>query len=319
MIHAYSVRDDKRKRIIIDTDAGCEADDPFAIAQALLTPQFIVKAVCAEHYAAITEAGCSELHASSDSMEHSYRIAKKVVNLSGLDVPVFRGQPRALNNVDPLNDEDLSPAARAIIDEALSDDPHPLFLLCLGAISNVAAALLACPQIAHRMTIIWIGTQTIDPQETAGREFNASNDVVAANIVLESGATVWLVPSQVYRTMGVGLAELCVKLEGTGPLGEFLLANMLGYNASDLAFWTAGESWALGDSPAVGIAMRPECGEFHYAPAPLIAADSTSVFRPDRPLVRIYDSIDSRFVLEDFFAKMRLNAITGTDGPTVAR
>ena len=31
----YKVSEDKKVRVIIDTDAACEADDPFAIAHAL--------------------------------------------------------------------------------------------------------------------------------------------------------------------------------------------------------------------------------------------------------------------------------------------
>ena len=46
----YDVSEAKRKRVIIDTDAACEADDPFAIAHALLCKKFEVKAVLAEHF-----------------------------------------------------------------------------------------------------------------------------------------------------------------------------------------------------------------------------------------------------------------------------
>ena len=50
MGYLYEVPDDKKIRVIIDTDAACEADDPFAIAQALLIKKFIVKAVFAAHF-----------------------------------------------------------------------------------------------------------------------------------------------------------------------------------------------------------------------------------------------------------------------------
>ena len=38
----YKVLEDKKVRIIIDTDAACEADDPFAIAHALMCQKFDV-------------------------------------------------------------------------------------------------------------------------------------------------------------------------------------------------------------------------------------------------------------------------------------
>ena len=41
---------EKKIRVIIDTDAACEADDPFAIAQALMSPKLIVKGILAEHF-----------------------------------------------------------------------------------------------------------------------------------------------------------------------------------------------------------------------------------------------------------------------------
>ena len=41
---------DKKIRVIIDTDAACEADDPFAIVQGLLSPKLTVKGIVAEHF-----------------------------------------------------------------------------------------------------------------------------------------------------------------------------------------------------------------------------------------------------------------------------
>lgn len=45
-------RNTVKDRVIIDTDAACEADDPFAIAQALMSKMFEVKGICAEHFVA---------------------------------------------------------------------------------------------------------------------------------------------------------------------------------------------------------------------------------------------------------------------------
>ena len=38
----YTVPHNKQIRVIIDTDAACEADDPFAIVQALLSPKLVL-------------------------------------------------------------------------------------------------------------------------------------------------------------------------------------------------------------------------------------------------------------------------------------
>ena len=38
----YCVPENKKIRVILDSDTACEADDPFAIAHALMSPKLIV-------------------------------------------------------------------------------------------------------------------------------------------------------------------------------------------------------------------------------------------------------------------------------------
>lgn len=295
MIGHYTVRNDKRIRVIIDTDAGCEADDPFAIAQALLTPKFIVKAICAEHFA------------ESGSMERSMDVATRVRNLVGSDVPVLRGCDGPIDGPDETHPP-LSEAAAFITDEALREDDHPLFVLCLGAITNVAEALRARPDIVRRMTVVWIGTQNADPNREPIREFNAGNDITAGNEVLASGVKMWLIPLSVYSTMNVSIPELDMQVRPCGELGRWLFQQLVNYNNSDAAAWTCGDGWSLGDCPAVAVAIKPDCGRFRTVSAPIIGADTVSRFGASRPTVRLYDTVDSRFTLGDLFAKLALFA-----------
>lgn len=78
------------------------------------------------------------------------------------------------------------------------------------------------------------------------------------------------------------------------------------YNHSEHAGWTAGESWTLGDSPAVGVVLDPDCGFYHETEAPIILDDTTNKFEKGRPKIRVYTSVDSRFILEDFIAKLEV-------------
>ena len=68
--------------------------------------------------------------------------------------PVKLGAPRALEDENtPIDSE----GARFIIEEAMKEDKRPLYIACQGAITDVASALLMKPEIAERMTVIWIG------------------------------------------------------------------------------------------------------------------------------------------------------------------
>ena len=63
----------------------------------------------------------------------------------------------------------------------------PLYVVAIGAISNVASALLAAPDIIDRIVVVWLGR----PAARAGptpREFNLWQDVGGAQMLFDSGA-----------------------------------------------------------------------------------------------------------------------------------
>ena len=287
----YDVTDAKKLRVILDTDAACEADDPFAIAHALLSKKFVVKAIFAEHFGV------------PGSTKRSYDEIMTVLEAMKIEVPVYMGEEGKLSS---LEDKEISPAAKFLIEEALREDDKPLYVLCLGAITNVAVAIKKCPEIIDKMTVVWIGGQNPENFTKADREFNSGNDIDAANLMVSSGVKLWLIPNNVYGTMHIGLAEIQKRIYPCGEIGKHLFENMINFNMTDDAWWTAGESWSLGDSPAVGVVLEPNCGQFVYRQAPVFEEDTTYRFEEGRPLIRVYTSINSRFILEDFISKLEL-------------
>ena len=285
----FDIPDCKKIRVIVDTDAACEADDPFAIVHALLSPKLLVKGVVAEHFNV------------AHSMEDSYNEILNIKQAMAVDFPAFMGQTGSLSE-----DTYVSEGVDFIIKEALTDSPYPLFILCQGAITNVAMAVKTCPDIIGKATVIWIGTHGEAPCFAPFREFNAGNDIEAANLVLKSNIDLWLVPSQVYTTINIGIAEIKKRISPLGDIGKHLYENLISYNNSEGAGWTAGESWSLGDSPAIAIAINPGCGHYKTIKAPIVADDTSSVDDPNGRLIRQYIDVDSRYILEDLIAKLEL-------------
>ena len=289
MENAFDIPEYKKIRVIIDTDAACEADDPFAIVHALLSPKLCVKGILATHFNA------------AHSTDASYKEIMTILDAMDISVPVFKGQNGPLSE-----DDSLSEASAFIVEEALKEDIKPLYILCQGAITNVAKALMERPEIKDQLTVIWIGTHGEAPCAAPFREFNAGNDIPAANYVLQSGADIWLIPSLVYTTINIGIAEILRRIRPCGKIGEHLYNNLIDYNNSEGAGWTQGESWSLGDSPAIAVAINPGCGHYHIARAPLVAADTSSIPKDDNPEIRIYTDVDTRYILEDLIAKLEL-------------
>jgi inosine-uridine nucleoside N-ribohydrolase len=283
----FDIPDYKKIRVIIDTDAACEADDPFAIVQALLSPKLIVKGIAAEHFAV------------QGSMDRSYDEICTILDAMDMKVPVLKGQ-----NGPMSQDKEISEAVSFIIEEAKKDDKKPLFILCQGAITNVAVAISHAPEIMERMTIIWIGTHGTAYGEPPFREFNAGNDIEAANLILRENTKLWLVPSYVYTTVNIGIAEIERRIAPCGKIGRHLYENLIEYNNSEGAGWTQGESWSLGDSPAIALAINPGCGRYEIAPAPSVMDDTASKECPENRKIRIYKDVDSRYILEDLIAKL---------------
>ena len=63
-----------------------------------------------------------------------------------------------------------------------------------------------------------------------GVEFNLRNDISAANVVYDSGITVWQVPSNVYSQVSVSYTELEEKIGGTSKLADYLINQMVEWN-----------------------------------------------------------------------------------------
>ncbi len=289
MVYNFNVPDDKKVRVIVSTDAACEADDPFAIAHALLSPKLMVKAVIAEHFMC------------AGSMERSYDAAKLLLGLMKSDVPVLHGQ------VWP-KDGALSEGAQLIIDEARKDDPHRLFVLLMGATTTMADALRAAPDIHDKLTIVTIGGRGYREHHTEFREFNWGNDPDAINYILrDTRVEVWQIPASGYAHIRTSLAMLQRRLTPCGEVGAYLLRQMDEYNNGPSAGWTAGESWSLGDNPSVAVVIDDCAGRSLWENAWLIAPDTNYVEElPDRK-IRIYHTMNSHFVLEDMFTKLEMN------------
>ena len=135
-----------------------------------------------------------------------------------------------------------------------------------------------------------------------GIEFNLRNDIAAANVVFDSGITVWQVPASVYVNVSVGYAELEEKIAGTSKLADYLISQLVECNDT----WNREpiESRSLGDSPAISLILFPRGGIFRTVPAPRFGREGHYIPGSGNP-IKVCESVDVRFLLEDMFAKIR--------------
>jgi inosine-uridine nucleoside N-ribohydrolase len=284
-----------RRRVIINTDAKNEADDQFAIVHALLSPSLEIRGVIAAHF------GTSR---SDRSMEESREEIDLLIDLLGDEhrVTVANGAPEAIANEQTPTD---SAGAQLIIAESnLATAQEPLFVAFLGPLTDMASAILLDPEIVHRdVVVIWIGGVGYGGVEAyPGIEFNLRNDIAAANVVYDSGITVWQVPSNVYSMVSVSYTELEEKIGATSKLADYLISQMAEWNR--VHHPGPIESRSLGDSPAISLLLYPRGGNFRILPAPRFGQEGHYLPGSGHP-IRVVESVDVRFLVEDMFAKIR--------------
>lgn len=300
--YKYVVPENKKVRVIVHTDCKNEADDQFAVAHHLMTPRFDVKGLIAGHFWKNPQS-----YGELGTAQASFDEILKVMDLMGLkdQYPVKMGAPRALEDEKtPIDSE----GARFIIEEAMKEDKRPLYIACQGAVTDVASALLMKPEIADRMTVIWIGGADYPK---GGFEFNLMMDVNAVNVIFSSKVPVWQIPMSLYKVMAVSLAELELKVRPCGEIGKYLFEQMVEFNQVAAKYdwaWPHGEIWGLGDQGTVAVLMEElEKVNYDMISAPRIAEDMTYIHDQGNREIRVYHTLDARLTLEDFFAKLALN------------
>jgi len=297
-MYLFEVPENKKVRVIIDTDAKNEADDQFAIVHALLTPKFKVKGIIGTHFGK---------HRTERSMEESYEECVKLVDLMDLNgkVDVLKSSKESVKSE---TEYEYTEGAARIVDEACSDDTSQLYVVFLGPLTNLACAYLHSPEIAGKLTAIWIGGG-VYPE--GGAEFNLSNDILAANIIMKSGIELWQVPVNVYTLMRTSFSELQEKVYPYGKVGKYLFEQLVEFNTQIATIynnpWPGGESWSLGDSPVVGLMLDHHNFDYTMREAPSIDSEMKYHFDGNGRQIRVYNKVDHRFILEDMFSKLKLN------------
>ena len=231
------------KDIVLDTDAYNEIDDQYAIAYLLknedqLNTQAIYAAPFSNALAATPKEG----------MEKSYEEIFKLLKLCGKEVPVYKGSASYLPNEQTAVD---SPAARDIIARAKQHSAEdPLYVVAIGAITNVASALLMQPDIAKNIVVVWLGGHAHHWKDTV--EFNMKQDVAAARVVMGSKAPFVQLPCRgVVSEFATTAPELEKLLYDKNPLADYLARNTVYHMVHRK---NAGKIWSkpLWDVTAIG-------------------------------------------------------------------
>lgn len=284
--------------VVLDTDTYNEIDDQFALSYLLRSPERArVRGIFAAPF--FNENSVSP----EDGMEKSHREILKLLALAGREelVPlVCRGSRRYLPNEDtPVPSE----AADRLLELSRSHTAdRPLYVVAIGAITNVASALLTDPGLKDRICLIWLGGHAHRWPHTA--EFNMMQDVAAARVVFGCGVPLVQIPCcGVADRFSTTQWELEHWLRGKNALCDYLIDHTV--EAAER--YAAGQPWSrvIWDVTAVGWLIggdRFTCSRLCRSPIP--EYDHHYGFDDRRHPIRCVTEVYRDALIRDLFEKL---------------
>jgi purine nucleosidase len=279
-------------RAVLDTDTDNEIDDQFALVYALLSPERIrVESVYAAPFHNTRSTG------PEDGMLRSYDEIHRVLRRlpQHRPVPVHQG---ARSWLPEPKGPVPSPAAADLVERASTGD-EPLFVVAIGAPTNVASALLMEPGIADRVVVVWLGGNPGSWHRAV--EFNVEQDMHASHVLLDSGVPLVHIPCRnVTEHLRTTRAEIDRFVRGRGPIGDYL-ADIYVEHVSD----QVARSKVLWDVGAVAWLVNPEWVPTAVVHSPLLTSEGTWSHDPRRHLIREAHWADRDAIFADLFGKLQ--------------
>ena len=280
--------------VVLDTDAYNEIDDQFAISYMLRSPQkFCVKGICAAPF------WNPRSLSPADGMRKSYEEILKLLRLMGKEALVFKGSERYLPDEKTPVESD---AAAFMAKLAREYSPEkPLYIIAIGAITNVASAILKNPQMKENCVLVWLGGHgTHIP--FAASEFNMKQDIAAARVVFGCGIPLVQLPCVgVVDRFATSKYELQHWLQGKNALCDYLLENTV----AEAESYASGKPWTrvIWDVTAVAWFLNADerFMRERLIPSPIPEYDMHYAINENRHFIKYVYRIDRDALFADLF------------------
>lgn len=278
--------------IVLDTDTYNEIDDQFAVIHSLLSPDKLdLQAIYAAPFHNQRSSG------PQDGMEKSYEEIVRILKLMEReDVSVYAGSCTYLPGADRHVD---SEAASNLVTRAMArDKDDPLYVVAIGAITNVASAIMIEPRIIERIVVVWLGGHALEWPDT--REFNLAQDLHASRVLFDCGVPLMLVPCNgVASHLMTTRAELAEYVKPTGPVGQYLYETFDRCRADHFGY-----SRVIWDLSVIAWLLDAQWVPSRLAHSPRISEDFRWCNDTSRHLIRVANYVYRDAVFQDLFRKL---------------
>lgn len=290
----------ERVDVVLDTDTFNEADDQVALAYMLKSEDRLnIKGICAAPYS-----GPGKVDTPAEGVVNSYNEIFNILKLAkreDMNDKVYMGAKFYLSDEKTPVESDAAEFMAALADEYSPE--KPLYIIAIGAITNVASAILKNPNIKENCVIVWLGGHATHMPDTP--EYNMRQDVAAARIVFGCGVPLVQLPCLgVVSEFATSEWELRHWLEGKNQLCDYLIYKLVkkgesiapGYPWAKPLWDVTAIAWLLNDK------NRFMSSELIHAPIPQY--DHHYSYDNTRHFMRYVYRINRNNLMNDLFGKL---------------
>jgi len=159
---------------------------------------------------------------AEEGAELSYQEILRVFDKCGVeaDGEVYRGAPGYLQEFDTPIETD---ASRFIIEQARRREAGPVYILAMGALTNIASALLLAPDIIDNIVVVWTASFPSYAPFCNVPSLNLVQDPLASQLLFECGVPhVYLPGYHVGQQLMISYPEMEQFVKGQGAIGDYL-------------------------------------------------------------------------------------------------
>ncbi|MBQ2938409.1 MAG: nucleoside hydrolase [Clostridia bacterium] len=285
----YPKKEVEKINVILDTDTYNEADDQFALSYLLKSQdRFNIEAITIAPYQHDNDLSIEE------GQEKSYQEVLKICNWLNFDThnKIFKGSTNYITN--EYNEE--NDAVNKIIETALKN--KKTYIIAIGAITNVALAILKEPKIIDKLEVVWLGGHSL--LCTDNKEFNFRQDMQAVKTVFESKLNLTILPCKgVVSNLKTSIYEVEYHLKGKNQLCNYLCERF--YDDGKHGIQTRRVIW---DISAIAYLINKDWFETSKINCPNINDDTSYELDTNNHLITMVNYLDSDKIYEDLFRKL---------------
>ena len=287
----------KKIDVVLDTDTYNEIDDQFALAYMIKSDDKLnLKAIYAAPFSNQKSSG------PKDGMLKSYDEIINILTLMDRKdfIPnVFMGSEEYLKDEKTYVNSD---AALDLAERAKSyTQEEPLYVVAIGAITNIASAILMDPEIIDKIVVVWLGGHAHTWPDNG--EFNIKQDVAGARVLFGCGAALVQLPCMgVVSSFTISGPELNCWLKGKNKLCDYLVE----LTEREAAQYHKEKTWSrvIWDVTAVAWLLDGDFMQDVIVHAPIPEYDHRYSFDDRRHFMKYVYYINRDKLVQDLFEKL---------------